>query len=332
MPETLIVTGKEVERLLPMAECIDLMGEALAAEARGEAVLPERLGMWTPDARGLLLLMPAYLGAPQALAVKVLSLFAGNAGTAYPVIQGAVLLFDPAHGTLAAILDANAITAIRTAAVSGLATRLLARADAGDLALLGSGVQAHTHLAAMLAVRPLRRMRVWSRDPDHARRFAEIEGSHHQIAVEPVASPHDAVTGADIICTLTSAREPILEGAWLAPGCHINAVGVTGDPATRELDSAAVARAQLFVDRREAALAEAGDILVPLRDGVIGEDHMRAELGELALGRHPGRTAPDQITIFKSLGLAIEDVAAAHHIYSRALAEDAGTRIDLSGS
>jgi ornithine cyclodeaminase/alanine dehydrogenase-like protein (mu-crystallin family) len=277
----------------------------------------------------LLLVMPAYLGTPAALGVKVLTLVAANAGTTYPAIQGAVLLFEPEQGALAAILDANAITAIRTAAVSGLATRLLAQADAGDLAILGSGVQARSHLAAMRAVRPLRRARVWSREPDHARQFAETESARHGLRVEPVATPREAVEGADLICTVTSARDPVVAGEWLSPGAHVNAVGVTGDPGTRELDTAAVTGARLFVDRRAAALVEAGDILVPIREGAIGESHILAELGDLVLGRHPGRTDSDEITVFKSLGLAIEDVAAAQYIYARAREQGAGTRVTL---
>ncbi len=193
--QVLLIGGGEVARLLPMAACIDLMGDALVAVTRGDAVLPERLGMRTLDERGLLLVMPANLGAPATLGVKVLTLFGANAGTAFPAIQGAVLLFEPEHGALAAILDANSITAIRTAAVSGLATRLLARTDAGDLAILGSGVQARGHLAAMRAVRTLRRVRVWSRDLAHARQFAEAESDRHGIAVEVAATARYAVEG-----------------------------------------------------------------------------------------------------------------------------------------
>jgi ornithine cyclodeaminase len=329
--QILLFTGADVARLLPMAECVELMGQALGAVARGDAMLPERLGMWTPGGQDLLLVMPAYLGAPAALGVKVLTLVASNAGTGFPAIQGAVLLFDPERGALSAILDASAITAIRTAAVSGLATRLLARRDAGDLAILGAGVQARSHLAAMGAVRALRRVRVWSRDPAHARRFAEEESVHHGLDIETVATPRQAVVGADLICTVTSAREPVLEGAWLSPSAHVNAVGVTGNPHTRELDTAAIARARLFVDRRAAALAEAGEILMPMAEGTITEDHILAELGEVVLGQHPGRTNSDEITVFKSLGLAIEDVAAAQFIYARGREQGMGTAVRLGG-
>jgi ornithine cyclodeaminase len=211
--------------------------------------------------------------------------------------------------------------------VSGVATRALAREDAGDLAILGSGVQAVTHLAAMRAVRPLRRVRVWSRDRGNAERFAAAS----PIAVEVMATPRAAVAGADLICTTTAARTPILEGAWLTPGAHINAVGACFATA-RELDTAAVARARLIVDRRESTLAESGDFLLAKADGAIGDDHIAGELGDVLLGSVAGRRAGDELTLFKSLGIAVEDLAAAHHIYTQALATGAGASVPLGPS
>jgi ornithine cyclodeaminase len=329
--ETLIVTQGEVETLLPMAECIDLMGRTMESLARGETILPLRSILWLPERVGALGLMPGALLHEGVLGLKAITLFPRNEGTALDTHQGAVLLFEAEHGSLVAVIDATSITAIRTAAVSGFATRLLARGDAGDLAILGSGVQARTHLEAMLAVRKIRRVRVASRRPESARAFAERESKRRGIRVEAVATPREAVEGADLVCTTTSAREPILEGAWLAAGAHVNAVG-SSIPATRELDTEAVRRCRLYADRRESVLNEAGDFLIPKREGAFGDEHIVAEIGEVAVGRAPGRRARDEITLFKSLGLAVEDVASAKHIYEKAKAAGTGRLLALGGS
>jgi ornithine cyclodeaminase len=307
-----------------MPACIEVMADVLRQTSRGGAVLPLRSSVWMPDRTGMLGLMPGYLDAPTSFGLKVVSIFPGNHGTTYDSHQGVVLLFETAHGTPLALLDASSITAIRTAAVSAVATRALARDDAGDLAILGAGVQATTHLAAMRAVRSLRRVRVWSRNRAHAQRFADGTS----MPVEVMDSARAAVEGADLICTTTAAREPILEGAWLAPGAHINAVGACF-AAARELDTAAVARARLIVDRRESALAESGDFLIARAEGAFGDEHIAGELGDVLLGRVPGRQARDQITLFDSLGIAVEDLAAAHHVYAQALAHGAGVSVPL---
>jgi ornithine cyclodeaminase len=207
-----------------------------------------------------------------------------------------------------AIVDASEITAIRTAATSAVATKLLAREGASDLAILGSGVQARTHLEAMLLARRIQRVRLWSPNPDHARRFAERETQRHGIKVEAKGTAKEAVAEADIICTTTAAREPVLMGKWIAPGAHVNAVG-SSVPFTRELDTAAVVKARLFVDRRESTVNEAGDFLFPKKEGAIGDDHIQGEIGEILLGQVVGRASAAEITLFKSLGLAVEDLA-----------------------
>ncbi|HXO21676.1 MAG TPA: ornithine cyclodeaminase family protein [Thermoanaerobaculia bacterium] len=328
----LILSRREVEELLPMGECIEAMAEGLSALARGEALQPLRSVLWTPDRNGLLGVMPGHLsGAAETaglLGVKLVTVFPGNHARGEDSHQGLVVLFDDATGAPLAVFDAAAITAIRTAAVSGLATRLLAREGASDLAILGSGVQATTHLEAMRAVRRLSRVRVWSRDPEHARRFAAAEGERQGVDIEAVSSAREAVHGADLICTVTAAREPVLEGAWISPGAHVNAVGAS-TPATRELDAAAVARARLFVDRRESALNEAGDFLLALQEGAIDERHILGELGDLLTDRMAGRGGEEEITLFKSLGLAVEDLAAGRHLYRRATAEKRGTRFAM---
>jgi len=328
--ETLIVPQSLVPELLPMAECIDVMAEALAALAAGDAVLPLRSMVWMPDRSGLLGLMPAYLGAPRSLGLKVITYLPGNHGSDRDSHQGAVLLFDTKEGQLLAVIDASSITAIRTAAVSGLATRLLARDDAGDLAILGSGVQASTHLEAMRAVRTLRRVRVCSASIERARAFARHHERGLDVGIEAVATPREAVRGADLVCTTTSAKTPILEGAWIAAGAHVNAVGACF-AGTRELATDAVVRSRLYVDRRESALAEAGDFLIPKAEGAIGDDHLIGEIGDILTGLLAGRRNADEVTLFKSLGIAIEDLAAAHHIHAKARRSGKAIAVDFGG-
>jgi ornithine cyclodeaminase len=329
--EVLIVNQEEVPRLLPMAECMEAVAAALAALADGKAMLPLRSILWLPERVGGLGLMPAALLPERAVGLKAITFFPGNEGTDLDTHQGAVLLFEAEHGRLLAVMDATSITAIRTAAASGVATRLLAREDAGDLAILGSGVQARTHLEAMKIARPLHRVRVAGKDFDRARAFAARESARHGIAVEPLASAREAVAGADIICTVTSSRDPVLLGEWISPGAHINAVG-SSVPFARELDTAAVVRSRLFVDRRESALNEAGDFLIPKREGALSDDHILGEIGELLTGRVPGRESAREVTLFKSLGIAVEDVAAALLIYEKAKKSGNGRFMDFGGS
>jgi ornithine cyclodeaminase/alanine dehydrogenase-like protein (mu-crystallin family) len=241
------------------------------------------------------------------------------------------MLFETKHGQLLAIVDASEITAIRTAAVSGVATRVLAREDASDLTIMGSGIQAQSHLSAMLVARNIKRVRIWSRDVDHAKAFAKRESRRHDIEIEAIADAQRSVEDADIICTTTSAPKPILHGAWLRAGAHINAVG-SSVPFTRELDTDAMIKSKLFVDRRESTLNEAGDFLIPKKEGAIDDDHIKGEIGEVLLGKVSGRHSTDEITLFKSLGLAVEDVASAHHAYTKALQRNVGLAVELGGT
>ena len=313
-----------------MDECMDVMADALSALARGEAILPLRPVMRLPEKVGALGLMPSYLANIKAMGLKAVSVFPGNHGTRYDSHQGAVLLFEATHGQLLSVMDATSITAIRTAAVSGVATRLLARADAQSLAILGSGTQARTHFGAMMEARGIKTVRVWSRNDERATRFADLEAKRNGIAVRAAATVEEAVAGADIICTTTAAPEPILKGEWISPGTHINAVG-SSVPFTRELDTAAVKNARLYVDRRESTLNEAGDFLFAKREGAIDDSHIVGEIGEILLGTVEGRRTPGEITLFKSLGLGIEDLAAANHIYRRAVERGAGVSVELGG-
>ena len=328
--KALIADGQLVSELLPMDEAIEVMRGALTLLAEGDVVMPLRQYMAMPGDDRVLGVMPSYLGGLQACGVKVIAAFTANFGTEYDTHQGVVLLFDTEHGLLRAIVDATAITAIRTAAVSGLVTDLLARPDAGDLAIIGAGTQAHTHLQAMLAVRPVRRVRVCSLPASSADEFAARESQAHGLAVEACATAEEAVAGADLICTTTTATEPVVLGAWVSPGAHVNAVGAY-TPTTRELDSALVAAARLYADRRESLQSEAGEFLIPKGEGLIGDDHVVGEIGELLQGKVEGRTSPEQITLFKSLGIAIEDLAAAHHVYSKARERDLGAWVEIGG-
>ena len=327
----LVVGQTEVQRLLPMDECMGAMEKVLASLARGEALLPLRTILWLPEKVGGLGLMPAALLPDRVVGLKAITFFPGNEGTELDTHQGAVLLFEAERGRLLAVIDATSITAIRTAAVSGVATRALAREDAGDLAILGSGTQARTHLEAMRAARPIRRVRVASKSPENARVFAAREAKAQGIEIEPVATAREAVRGADLVCTTTSSREPVLLGEWLSPGAHVNAVG-SSVPFARELDTAAVVRSRLYVDRRESAVNEAGDFLIPKKEGAIGDGHIVGELGEVLTGRVAGRGSPEEITLFKSLGLAVEDVASARHIYEKAKASGQGRFLEFGGA
>ncbi len=330
--DVFILNQSDVETLLPMEDCISVMGDALAALARNEVYQPMRMMVRPPDAAGMLAVMPAYMTHTAGHAfygVKAICVFHGNPARGKDAHQGAVLLHSGETGELLAVLNASAITAIRTAAVSGVATHLLARPDAGDLAIIGSGVQARSHLRAMHCVRRITRARVASRRMDHARHFAAELAPHFPFPIEPVPTVQEAVRGADLIVTTTTATDPILDRAWIASGSHLNVIGAY-TPTSREVDTATMAAARLFVDRRESTLREAGDFLLAMQEGAVGPDHIRAEIGEVLLGSTPGRTAPDEITLFKSLGLPVEDLAAAAYVYQRARATGMGTVVPFS--
>ncbi|MDB4899218.1 MAG: ocd, partial [Gemmatimonadetes bacterium] len=327
--DVLILDQADVTALLPLDVCIAAMRDAFAALARGDVTMPLRQMLRLPDDAGVLGAMPAYDASTGALGIKVLTAPARpHAGL--DSHQGAVLLFDRHTGVLDALVDATAITALRTAAVSAVATDLLARPDADDLAMLGAGTQAATHLEAMRLVRPLRRVRVWSRSLERAHSFARDASRRFGCDVEAMSSVRDALAGAGIVCTTTASRTPIVERQWLAAGAHVNAVGSSA-PTARELDTRTVVDASLFVDRRESALREAGDFLIPLGEGAVTPAHIRAELGELVIGAHPGRTSATELTLFKSLGLGLEDVAAARVAVARARAQGMGVQCEFVG-
>jgi ornithine cyclodeaminase len=324
-----VLNHKEVTELLPMADCITVMAEALTALARGQVHQPLRMVVRPPDAKGLLALMPAYMsGARAAFGLKAVCVFHHNVAIGKDAHQGSVMLFSAETGELLALMNASAITAIRTAAASGVATQLLAREEAGDLAIIGSGVQARSHLMAMAKVRPIKRVRVASRTFQNALKFAAEMSVNYPFPIQAVESVESAVRDADLIVTATTAPKPILQRDWIPSGAHLNVVG-SSIPTTREVDTATMAASSLFVDRRESTLNEAGDYLFAAKEGAIGPDHIKAEIGELLIGQAQGRTSADEITLFKSLGLAIEDLASAEYVYRQAKKRQVGTWVEF---
>lgn len=327
--KTLIVNQNEVRQWLPMDECIDVMADVFKMLNRGHVLNPLRQMMWVQEKTGLLGMMPAYLEDFGVMGLKAISFFEANEGTEFDSHQGGVLLFETKNGCLLAMVDASEITAVRTAAVSGVATRLLAREDATTLAIIGSGVQARTHLEAMLLSRKIEQVKVCSLHFDQAEKFASRETEHYKIEIEPVNVVEEAVDGADIICTVTSATDPIVMGDWLKPGVHINAVG-SSVPFARELDTNAVVKSRLFVDRKESTVNEGGDFLFPKKEGAIDDDHIQGEIGDILLNKITGRETDNEITLFKSLGLAVEDVASAYHIYKKMKEAKQGLWVDFN--
>lgn len=325
----LVLNNAAIEKLLGMPACIGEMEAALASLARNQAHNPLRMILRPPAAKGLLGLMPAYIEDEQKFfGLKAIGVFHQNHLLGKDSHQGIVCLFNGETGEPLAFMNASAITAIRTAAVSAVATKLLARQDASDLAIIGSGVQATSHLAAISLVRKLKCVRVASRNAENAKKFAARHAANYSFPIEAVGSAEEAIRGADIIVTVTSSSEPVTQREWIAEGAHINAVGAS-IPTAREIDAATVASSKFFVDRRESAVNEAGEYILALRDGVIEPSHIVAEIGEVLLGERSGRTTADEITLFKSLGLAVEDLASAKYLYRCAVELNEGEWVEF---
>lgn len=323
----LVLTRDDVAALLTMEDAIEAVETAFADLHAGRADMPQRAAIRVPDHHGTALFMPAHIAGMGALGIKVVTVYPDNpAHHDLPTVLGLILLNDPATGAAMALMDGGLITAMRTGAVSGVATKHMARADAKSVGIFGAGVQARTQLEAVAAVRALEQAVVYDVIAEQRERFAADMGARLSIPVHAVAEPREAVEGMDVICTATSAREPIFDGDWLSPGTHINGIG-SHAPDMRELDTRTIARSRLVVDAREAALAEAGDLLIPIADGSITADHIVADLGDVVAGQVPGRTGADEITLFKSEGLAIQDVSVAYRVLQRARERGVGTEI-----
>ena len=324
----ILLNERAVRDLLPMNELIAAMGEALAGFSAGEVAQPLRTVLEVGEAKAFFGVMPAYLPARPALGTKLVTVFGGNTARGLPTHLATIVLLDPETGALLALLDGRYITEARTAAVSAVSVQQLARQDAATLSILGTGVQARSHLEAISLVRPLKEVRVWSRTPAHVDEFVRSMQPHADARLRRAESAEAAVRDADIIVLATSSKEPVLFNGWVPDGTHICAVGACR-PSEREMEAALVARAVLYVDSREGALKESGDVVLAMRDGAITPSHIRAELGEVVAGRAPGRTSGREVTLFKSLGMAVEDVAAAHLVYTSARKAGAGIPIDL---
>lgn len=307
-----VITAAQVAATLDMQRCIELMRTALIALAEGEARQMVRPVLPLSE-RNLLGMMPAYYAPDQIAGVKVLTVFPENYRRDIPSHQGQVLLFEAETGGLKAIVDAESITGIRTAAASAAVTKAMARPDASRLAILGAGLQGRQHLRSIQLVRQLSEVTVWDIRPEAAARYAEEMTEEVGVPVRVCATAGDAARAADIICTLTPSREPILSLADVQPGAHINAVGACS-PVARELSSDLMAAGRLFVDWKPAAVAEAGDYLLALQDGAITEEHILAEVGGVLAGKLPGRINASDITIFEALGQALQDLIAANYV------------------
>ena len=316
MPLT-IINAADVRKLLPMDECIDVMGPAMIAATTGAISMPPRLVAPLIDDRGSLVLMPGSSTELAAFGAKVINLMPANPAKGLPAIQGFIALFDHATGTPVAIIDGAEVTAIRTAAASGLATRLLSRADAHTCGIFGNGVQAATHIDAMRAVRPVDEIVVWGRHPDKVQVFAREQAKRTGIKVRATADPAEA-GACGLVCTTTTSPEPILTGEWVKPGAHVNLVGAHS-LATREADTDLVVKSSVYVDLMESTRNEGGDIMIPIEEGAIDETHLIGELGELLAGKIPGRQDEKQITLYQSHGINAQDMYAAKHIHQQAL-------------
>jgi len=320
------LTRSDVGSLLTMPDAIDAVAEAFRLLSAGKTALPLRTNMAVSRHNGSLLAMPAYMGGEtDSLGVKLITLYGDNPHNHnLPAIQGNFVLFDPVDGRLLAVMEAGQMTAIRTGASGGVAARYLARSDASVATIFGSGAQAPHQLEAVICERPIERVWVVSRSAQHGAAFAAEMADKFGISVQATADVEMAVGAADILITATSSRTPLFNGEWLRPGCHINAIG-SHLPTAREVDSHTIQRATVVTDQTSACLAEAGELVIPLAAGEIDTGHIHAEIGQIVAGHRPGRTSPEEITFFKSVGLAVQDVAVARLVAEKALAAGAGT-------
>lgn len=306
-----IIEKEQVRSLLTPDKCIQAMEQALMDLENGVCAMPQRLICTMPNTAAFGF-MPAYVG--DYFGAKVLTAYAPNMGTEYPSHIGYVILFESLHCTVSAMVDASVVTEIRTGCVSAVATRLLARADAHKLTVIGAGAQARSHLAAIRLVRDITEVTVYDINQAAANRYAAEMSEKYSIPVKVAASVEEAVADADIICTLCPAKQPYLTRDMVKPGTHINAVG-TFSPVTREVASDLVAASRLYSDHTPATKKESGEYLIPLQEGLITEDHILGSVGQLLLNQAPGRISDSDITIFDALGLAVEDVASAKMVY-----------------
>lgn len=314
--EPLFVNKEKIASLLPMSECISVMEKMFRSLAEGECLQPLRNIMRLPDGSGVLGMMPGHAAKFGVMGIKVITVFHANSESGLPSHQGIVILFDAKNGQPLMLFDALEITAIRTAAASAVATKLLSRESSSTLAIIGSGEQAKRHIEAMLLVRDIKQVNIWSRHEKNAKHLVNELSGEYNLHIHVKKDVKQAIERADIICTVTSSKEPVVMGAWIPAGTHINAVG-SSTATARELDTATIVKSKLFADCYESLFNEAGDFLIPKTEGVVTNEHVKAEIGEVLSGIKKGRENDKEITVFKSLGIAAEDIFSAYHIYQK---------------
>jgi ornithine cyclodeaminase/alanine dehydrogenase-like protein (mu-crystallin family) len=325
--EIRVLSGQDLRQLLPYPDCVEVVASAMRAVSAGKVLMPLRHGMPLPNGAGMLGMMPGYLGDPECFGIKLVSLFPGNSAVGLSSHVGLYVLYEARNGLPLALMDASSLTALRTAAASVVATQALARTDSKVLAIIGTGEQASAHIEAFQAVRPFERVLIWGRNPsaadDLAVRYRRAVG--FEVEVEVVLSVQDALARADVVCTVTSSLEPLLSGGDVLPGTHLCLVG-SSNAGHREVDDDCVAMSRFFVDYRGSALAQAGELLHAIRAGSVTEAHIVAEIGEVLSGEVPGRRSSDEVTVYKSLGVAAQDLAAAMFAYRGAVERAIGSR------
>lgn len=324
----LVLSEQQVQSLIDIDELIDALAQAHVQYSTGKTVMPVRLVVPLPQIQGRITSMPGFLTEDKALGMKVVTYFQDNPKNNLPAILATIMLFSAETGKIIATMDGSYITAIRTACASAMATKALANPQNGVLGILGAGVQARTHIQALIRVRKIEKIKLYSPSGASAAAVKKEMESQVKCAIDVANSAEEAVRGADLVVTATTAKEPILRSAWLKPGVHINAVG-SHRPDLREIDGATLARAKIIVDSRDAIMAECGDILLALKEKSIAENAIHAEIGEVLAKVKPGRTDQDEITLYKSVGIAIQDVAAANLVYRKALDKGVGTTVEL---
>jgi alanine dehydrogenase len=326
-----LLSANDVRQALPMSECIGLMKEAFSQLSSGRAHVPLRCPVPVPAHEGVTIFMPAYLEQSGDLGAKIVSVFPRNLNSGLPTIHAVVIVIDSTTGVPSALIDGTYLTALRTGAASGAATDLLARRDARVAAVFGAGTQGRTQLEAVCTVRPIAQAFVFDKDRRQAEHYVEemrARGAPIPKEIHAAASPSEALRRADILCTATTSTEPVFEGKELRPGTHINAVGAY-TPQMQEVDAETIRRAKVVIDFRAASLAEAGDLIIPMKQGIVTEKHIHAEIGEIITGRKPGRSSETEITYFKSVGVAVQDVAAARRVLEKARTLSLGTEVEL---
>ena len=324
----LVLSEKEVRNIIEIKDLVRVLEEAHVQYSTGKAIMPVRQVVPLAQIKGRITSMPAYLSEANALGMKVVTYFEENPKSGLPSILATISLYSPETGRLTALMDGSYVTAIRTACASAMATKALANSETPIMGILGAGVQARAHIRALSQFRQFREIRVYSPSGTSARKLKEELEPECGSKIEAVGSPENAVRDADLVVTVSTAKEPVLRAEWLKSGCHINAVG-SHRPEMRELEAEVLKRATVVVDSRDAIMAECGDVLLAIKEGTITEDQVQREIGAVLAGQKPGRTSPDELTVYKSVGIAIQDVATARLVYQKALEQKVGVDVEV---